>query len=402
MQDSPAMNEKCSEVAEVFDSGLYYSTAKMFRGNRRALQRQRNAIVIYSPYSGRSAQLSQALTSLQQVEVNVIQITPIADLDKLPPQGTHWRDSGIDVAIAAGGDGLVGGVITHIAESGLPLGLLPLGTANDIARSLNIPLDLSEAAKVIALGKEIEVDIGEAQPAEQAPHLASPTQKGPVLSHVAPQKHGFFAHVLTVGLNVQFARLATNIATRQRYSRLTYPFAAFEVLKKHDAIEVDLHFEGVALPQQERFTRQEQRLAPSIDEAQTSLQCRALQVTVINAPIFGGQWNLAIPGATMNDRLLDIVVIEDIDLEDLSTTIGQFFNTQKQPLALPSRGEGSHIGHHPAELTGIPGIHHLQASNVIIKTYADPRDATLDGEVRGQTPAYVRVANERLRVVVPG
>ena len=100
----------------------------------------------------------------------------------------------------------------------------------------------------------------------------------------------------------------------------------------------------------------------------------------------------------MNDRLLDIVVIEDIDLEDLSTTIGQFFNTQKQPLALPSR---PHIGHHPAELTGIHGIHHLQASSVIIKTNADPRDATLDGEVRGQTPMHIRVANERLRVLVP-
>src|SRR5256886_6143279 len=155
------MNEKCSEVAGVFNSGLYYSTAKMFRGNRKALQRQRNAIVIYSPYSGRSVQLSQALTYLQQVEVNAVQITPIADLDKLPPQGTHWRDSGIDVAIAAGGDGLVGGVITHIAESDLPLGILPLGTANDIARSLHIPLDLSEAAKVIRLCKEINVGIGE-------------------------------------------------------------------------------------------------------------------------------------------------------------------------------------------------------------------------------------------------
>ena len=362
------------------------------------MQRQRNAIVIYSPHSGRSAQLSQALTYLQQVEVNVGQITSIADLDKLPAQGTHWRDSGMDVAIAAGGDGLVGGVITHIAESGLPLGILPLGTSNDIARSLRLPLDLAEAAKVIALGKETEVDIGEAQPAEQAPHLASPMQQGPVLSHVAPQKHGFFAHALTVGLNVQFARLATNIATRQRYGRLTYPLAAFELLKKHEAIEVDLHCEGVAPPQQERFTRQEQTLAPPIDKAQTSLECRALQVTVINAPIFGGQWNLAIPGATMHDRLLDVVVIEDIDLDDLSARISQFFNSQKQNLALPTRWERSH----PAELTGIPGIHHLQADSIIIKTNADPRDATLDGEVRGQTPMHVRVANERLRVVAPG
>src|SRR6184192_863401 len=176
------MNEKCSEVAGVFNSGLYYSTAKMFRGNRKALQRQRNAIVIYSPYSGRSVQLSQALTYLQQVEVNVVQITPIADLDKLPPQGTHWRDSGIDVAIAAGGDGLVGGVITHIAESGLPLGILPLGTANDIARSLHIPQELHSAAQVIAQGEERKVDVGVARPAEQTPHPASKHQSGPILA----------------------------------------------------------------------------------------------------------------------------------------------------------------------------------------------------------------------------
>jgi diacylglycerol kinase family enzyme len=393
---------KNAAVATTLDSSLYYSTAKILRENRKALQQQRNAIVIHSPYSGRSALLSKALTHLQQIEVNNVYITPIADLDKLPAQGTHWRDRGIDVAIAAGGDGLVGGVINHIAESGLPLGILPLGTANDIARSLHIPLDLAEAAKVIALGKTIDVDLGKAQPAEQAPHPASPIQKGPNLSHIAPQKHGFFAHALTVGLNVRFAQLATSIVTRQRYGRLTYPFAAFEVLKKHEAIDVDLRFEGVALPQQGMFTRQEQSLAPPIDKAQTPLQCRALQVTVINAPIFGGQWNLAIPGATIDDRLLDIVVIEDIDLEDLSTTIGQFFDPQKPHPVLPPGREKVRMGYHPAELTGIPGIHHLRASSVIIKTNADPRDAALDGEVRGQTPMRVNVAKERLRVIVPG
>jgi len=52
-------------------------------------------------------------------------------------------------------------------------------------------------------------------------------------------------------------------------------------------------------------------------------------------------------------------------------------------------------------LTGIPGIHHLQAQGVTITTHADPRDVTLDGEVRGQTPAHVRLAEQRLRVIVP-
>src|SRR5437016_13327943 len=165
------------------------------------MQTAQRAVVIHSPHSGRSSKLSEAITYLEQTGLEIVNTISIADLDNLPAQGSIWKANGIDIAISGGGDGLVGGVITHIAESGLPLGILPLGTSNDIARSLHIPQDLSEAAKVIALGKEIEVDIGEAQPAEQAPHLASPTQKGPVLSHVAPQKHGFFAHVLTVGLN---------------------------------------------------------------------------------------------------------------------------------------------------------------------------------------------------------
>src|SRR5256712_4075406 len=240
----------------------------------------KRAIVIHSPHSGRSEKLPDALKHLEQAGLKVVNSISIADLDDLPAQGTPWKESGMDVAIAAGGDGLVGGVITHIAESGLPLGILPLGTANDIARSLHIPLDLAEVAKVIALGKEVEVDIGEAQPAEQAPHIASPRQEGPVLSHIAPQKHGFFAHALTVGLNVQFARLATNVATRQRYGHLTYPFAAFEVLEKHEAIEVDLQLEGVALPPANMFTRQQHRPVSALEEMQTSFQCRALQVAV--------------------------------------------------------------------------------------------------------------------------
>src|SRR5947199_3747272 len=272
------MNEKCSEVAGVFNSGLYYSTAKMFRGNRRALQRQRNAIVIYSPYSGRSAQLSQALTYLQQVEVNVVQITSIADLDKLPPQGTHWRDSGIDVAIAAGGDGLVGGIITHIAESGLPLGILPLGTANDIARSLHIPLDLQEAAQVIANGDEHLVDIGVAKPAEQAPHLATKHQSGPLHSQVAPEKHGFFAHALTIGVNVQFARIATNVATRQRFGRMTYPYAALETLASHDDLDIELEFDGLAMPQSSGANQEQASPETAHSEPKTTLKCRALQV----------------------------------------------------------------------------------------------------------------------------
>ncbi len=82
-------------------------------------------ILIHSPHSGRSSKLPVAIKHLEQAGLEVVNSISIADLDDLPAQGTSWKESGVAVAIAAGGDGLVGGVITHIAESGLPLQLAP-------------------------------------------------------------------------------------------------------------------------------------------------------------------------------------------------------------------------------------------------------------------------------------
>lgn len=361
--------------------------------------RQQKAIVIHSPHSGRSAHLSQALTHLHALPVDITDMLSIAELDNLPAQGQSWKARGIDVAIAAGGDGLVGGIITHIAESGLALGILPLGTANDIARSLLLPQDLRQAAEVIAYGHTRQVDIGLAQPAQQKPHSASKAGNAPVAAQVGQQKRGYFAHALTVGLNVQFARLATNVATRQHYGRMTYPFAALEVLRSHTALEVQLAFEDLLLVPSTSLT---QSTPPQRSFAQESmtLNCHALQVAVINAPIFGGQWQLAIPGATLDDGLLDIVVIEDVELGSLSTAFARLFSQQEQQPTAPTHWHMRYPSLHPAELTGIPGLHHVRARGVTITTQADPQDATLDGEVRGQTPMHVQMARERLNVLV--
>jgi len=365
------------------------------------MQTSRRAIVIHSPHSGRSGELSQALELLQRSGIEVTDCISIADLDNLPPQGTNWVQRGIDVAIAAGGDGLVGGVITHIDESGLPLGILPLGTSNDIARSLRIPQEIEMAVQAIAQGKEQEIDVGVARPAEQAPHLASKHQSGPLLAHVATEKHGYFAHALTIGLNVQFARIATNVATRQRYGRMAYPVAALETLRYHEPLDVQLEFEGLLMPQASTSNQGQLEPAPAAMNEPLPLHCRALQVAVVNAPIFGGQWELAIPGAHLADRMLDIVVIEEIELGKFSKILARFFGPKQTAEANTSSEEDQLFTHHPAELSGMPGIHHLQARGVMITTNADPRDVTLDGEVRGQTPMYVHVAEERLRVMVP-
>lgn len=348
--------------------------------------RQRKAIIIHSPHSGRSAYLPDALAHLHAAGIEILEQHAIAELDNLPPQGGHWKKRGIDLVIAAGGDGLIGGVITHIVESGLPLGILPLGTSNDIARSLSIPLKLDLAARTISEGSVKELDVGVARPAQQAPHPASKGSLAPVLDRVSTGKHGYFAHALTTGLNVQFARVATNVATRQRYGRLTYPMAALEILKYHDPLDVTLHLEGLVFPPLGEKDENDSR---------DSLSYRVLQIAIINAPIFGGQWKIAVPGASISDRLLDIIVIEEIELSRLNASLARFFNSRGQERV--ANGEQRH----PADLSVIPGIHHFQAQGTMISTNADPRDVTLDGEVRGQTPIYTHMAEERLRVVVP-
>lgn len=353
------------------------------------------AIVIQSPHSGRSEGLSQALTLLEQAGVQVASVLSIAKLNNLPPQGAVWREQGMTLVIAAGGDGTVGGAITHTAGGGLPLAILPLGTSNDIARSLRIPQRLPQAVEVIAQRYTQSIDIGAAWTIARVP------QREPASLPTVPPKQAYFAHALTVGINVQFARVATNVATRQRFGHLAYPVAALQTMKTHESLDVEMHFDGLFYPSAHRSQQRATRTSSAPIEDDTTLHCRALQVTVVNTPFFGGQWQFAVPAASYSDQLLDIVVIEERDIKNLNQHLAEFFQQQGHIPSRPPASPAFHARRHPAELTGIPGIHHLQARGMTLTTGTDPQDATLDGEVRGQTPLRVQVADEPLDVVVP-
>ena len=58
--------------------------------------------------------------------------------------------NGFNLVVAAGGDGTVSAVMDGLAGSSIPLGIIPTGTANLIARELNIPLEIGEAVALIA------------------------------------------------------------------------------------------------------------------------------------------------------------------------------------------------------------------------------------------------------------
>lgn len=65
------------------------------------------------------------------------------------------------VLVAAGGDGTVSAVASLVHSSATALGVLPLGTFNNFARDLGIPLQVEAAVAVVARGRRVAVDLGE-------------------------------------------------------------------------------------------------------------------------------------------------------------------------------------------------------------------------------------------------
>ena len=68
---------------------------------------------------------------------------------------------GLDAVVAGGGDGTLSCAAGHLAGTGRPLGILPLGTLNHLARDAGIPVGIEEAAKTIAARRIREIDVAE-------------------------------------------------------------------------------------------------------------------------------------------------------------------------------------------------------------------------------------------------
>jgi len=72
------------------------------------------------------------------------------------------RVTGAPLVVVGGGDGTLGRAAGVLARSGSTLGILPLGTRNHLAAQLGIPNDLDAAARVIAAGRRMRMDLGSA------------------------------------------------------------------------------------------------------------------------------------------------------------------------------------------------------------------------------------------------
>jgi diacylglycerol kinase family enzyme len=369
-------------------------------------------LLVVSPHAGHATTAPDDL--LREAGLDVARVLPIETLDHNLPQGKHWRDSGVRAVVAAGGDGTVGSVATQLAGSGLPMGILPMGTSNDSARSLGISMDLAEAAQVIAHGIPTEIDVGQVLPAMTEPRALSPQSATEPATPATAEMHAalasrgaYFMHALTLGLNVEFARLATDVARRSRWGGLNYAASAVEALTRFEPVSVTLRLSGVKrtngqVAQGERGTQGTQSDPP---DDTLALECKAVQVAIVNLPVFGGPLNFQLPSVGPRDRLLDFVVIEALEphplretVDNLLAALGRLRDTLF-PTAAHSHGEADAGLTDEALGLALPGVHRFQAREAIVET-PHGVDVTLDGEIRARTPVYVRLAPAAVRVLL--
>lgn len=127
------------------------------------------AFVILNPYSNRwqaRQRWPEAATALTHagVDFEMRETGGPGDGIALAKQAA---EQGFSPIISAGGDGALGEVLNGLYRAkpeGVlgPLGLVPLGTANDLAHNLGLPLELDAAAQAIAAGQTRRIDLGQA------------------------------------------------------------------------------------------------------------------------------------------------------------------------------------------------------------------------------------------------
>ena len=117
--------------------------------------------IIVNPNAGSIGDLNVRLRQLRPLDARHVRVTQRAgEAQKLAREAVR---AGCDYIIAAGGDGTLNEVINGIATPGPPrgicVGIVPLGTANDFARSMGLMGDIHASIDVLQVGRTARIDL---------------------------------------------------------------------------------------------------------------------------------------------------------------------------------------------------------------------------------------------------
>lgn len=236
--------------------------------------------------------------------------------------------------VVAGGDGTVEAAAAALIGSDVPLGIIPMGTYNNFARSLELPLEPEKACEVIAAGRTRKIDVGFCN--------------GKPFFECAGA--GLDAALFPLGEEIKsgaFARWIDLFHKAFRYRR-----HRFEITLDRPACETLVRAGQHAGRRLHRHYRREKG---------TTLKVSALMVTVSNGPYYGMTFTVA-PGQRLDDGFLTVSIFSryskmDLAWHFLSIAFGQHhycpkmvsFRSKKVILTAPHK-LAVHLDGNPSEV----------------------------------------------------
>lgn len=120
-------------------------------------------LFIYNPHSGKGT-IRQSLSDIIHIFIGAGYTVTVLSTDNLEGGNAYLADiqRDYDIVVYSGGDGMAHGMVCSQleGEERKAYGLIPAGTVNDFAGSLNIPKYPAEAARVIVGGNYADIDVG--------------------------------------------------------------------------------------------------------------------------------------------------------------------------------------------------------------------------------------------------
>ena len=288
--------------------------------------------IILNPSAGSIGGLDEVTARLRQL--------PDAEIRLTTRRGSAARfaktaiKKGQDTIIAAGGDGTLNEVINGIGENfgAAKVGLLPFGTGNDFARSIEMPVDLEAGIEVMRAGHTRAID----------------------LVRVTSDEVRYFVNVSAGGFSGLVNEKLTP-ALKKTWGPLAY-----------------LRSAAAALPELRAY-----RTTLALDNSE-SITMELYNVVVANGRYVAGG-RLIAPDASIDDGLLDVVLIPERPASELALVVAQ--------IAL-----GTHLSS--------AAVVHRRAAKLTVNSKPGMW-FNVDGELVGNEPATFEIVPRALRFIVP-
>jgi YegS/Rv2252/BmrU family lipid kinase len=228
-------------------------------------------LLVVNPKARRGSELGEVVHR----ELSAHGIEVVREIGEQAPAGSL---APVDAIVAAGGDGTLVHVIRRAMAYGVPIGLVPLGTFNELARTLEIPLDVAGACATIAASRTRTID-------------------------VACVNGTYYLNEASVGISSRIARLQSP-EQKQRFGFWAVLATSLQAFVHSRPIRVQVVTDGHS----DRF--------------------KTIQLTVANSHRFGGVF--AVSDAAIDDGWLDLYSVEIDDVMEAFSVARAIFGGKRQ------------------------------------------------------------------------